>query len=159
MASPSSPGEKYLYVHNTEPKKLWMRYTVRPDGTLADPKLLFDDTSDTRLGAPDGMKVDSEGNIYSAGPSGVWIISPRQAAGDDRDAGARVQCSLGWTRPKDPLHCGQHQHLSRYSRHSGRTDRAEQIGARIFAGVITLCAIASYSSTVNARIGVDRSER
>ena len=71
-----SPGEKYLYVDNTEPKKQWMRYTVRPDGTLADPKLLFDDTSDTRLGAPDGMKVDSEGNIYSAGPAGVWIISP-----------------------------------------------------------------------------------
>ena len=22
------------------------------------------------------MKVDSEGNIYSAGPAGVWIISP-----------------------------------------------------------------------------------
>ena len=39
-----SPGEKYLYVDNTEPKKQWMRYTVRPDGTLADPKLLFDDT-------------------------------------------------------------------------------------------------------------------
>jgi gluconolactonase len=71
-----SPGEKYLYVDNTTPKKQWMRYTVRPDGTLADPKLLFDDTSDTRLGAPDGMKIDVEGNIYSAGPAGVWIISP-----------------------------------------------------------------------------------
>ena len=29
-----SPGEKYLYVDNTEPKKLWMRYTVHLDGTL-----------------------------------------------------------------------------------------------------------------------------
>ncbi|HUY94580.1 MAG TPA: SMP-30/gluconolactonase/LRE family protein [Terracidiphilus sp.] len=71
-----SPGEKYLYVDNTEPKKLWMRYTVRPDGTLADAKVLFDDTADKRPGAPDGMKVDVDGNIYSAGPGGVWIISP-----------------------------------------------------------------------------------
>ena len=71
-----SPGEKYLYVDSTEPKKIWMRYTVQPDGSLADAKLLYDATADTRPGAPDGMKVDVEGNIYSAGPAGVWIFSP-----------------------------------------------------------------------------------
>ncbi len=70
-----SPGEKYLYVDNTEPKKLWMRYTVHVDGTLGDAKVLYDATADTRPGAPDGMKVDVEGNIYSAGPAGVWIFS------------------------------------------------------------------------------------
>ncbi len=71
-----SPDEKYLYVNNSQPKKIWMRYTVKADGTLADAKLLYDDTADTRPGAPDGMKVDVEGNIYSAGPGGVWIFSP-----------------------------------------------------------------------------------
>lgn len=71
-----SPDEKYLYVDNSEPKKIWMRYTVKSDGTLTDPKLLLDATSDPRVGAPDGMKVDQQGNIYSAGPGGVWIISP-----------------------------------------------------------------------------------
>jgi gluconolactonase len=71
-----SPDEKYLYVNNSEPKKIWMRYTVKPDGTLKDPKLLCDATSDPRVGAPDGMKVDMEGNIYSAGPGGIWILSP-----------------------------------------------------------------------------------
>ena len=71
-----SPGEKYLYVDNSEPKKTWMRYTVKPDGTLTAPKLLYDATSDPRPGAPDGMKVDTAGNIYSAGPGGVWIFSP-----------------------------------------------------------------------------------
>lgn len=70
-----SPGEKYLYVDNSEPKKIWMRYTIQPDGKLADGKLLYDATGDTRPGAPDGMKVDAEGNIYSAGPGGVWIFS------------------------------------------------------------------------------------
>ena len=71
-----SPGEKYLYVNNSEPKKIWMRYTVKPDGTVGDPKLLYDATNDPRPGAPDGMKVDVNGNIYSAGPGGVWIFSP-----------------------------------------------------------------------------------
>ncbi len=71
-----SPGEKYLYVNNSEPKKIWMRYTVNPGGSIKDPKLLYDATNDPRVGAPDGMKVDVEGNIYSAGPGGVWIFSP-----------------------------------------------------------------------------------
>jgi gluconolactonase len=71
-----SPDEKYLYVNNSEPKKIWMRYTVKPDGTLTDAKLLYDATADKRPGAPDGMKIDSQGNIYSAGPGGVWIFSP-----------------------------------------------------------------------------------
>lgn len=71
-----SPDEKYLYVNNSEPKKLWMRYTVKPDGTLTGGRVLYDATADPRPGAPDGMKVDQQGNIYSAGPGGVWIFSP-----------------------------------------------------------------------------------
>ena len=71
-----SPDEKFLYVNNSEPKKIWMRYRVLPDGTLTDAKLLCDATSDPRPGSPDGMKVDVQGNIYSAGPGGVWILSP-----------------------------------------------------------------------------------
>ena len=27
-------------------------------------------------GSPDGMKVDSAGTLYCAGPGGVWIIAP-----------------------------------------------------------------------------------
>ena len=70
-----SPDEKYLYVNNSEPKKIWMRYTVRADGGLTDGMLFCDATSDTRPGLPDGMKVDQKGNLYSAGPGGVWIFS------------------------------------------------------------------------------------
>lgn len=71
-----SPDEQYLYVDNSEPKKIWMRYRVKPDGTLADGKIFYDATSDPRPGAPDGMKVDEQGNVYSTGPGGVWIFSP-----------------------------------------------------------------------------------
>ena len=71
-----SPDEKYLYVDNSEPKKLWMRYRVKADGTLTDAKVFFDATSDTRPGAPDGMKVDQKGNVYSTGPGGILIFSP-----------------------------------------------------------------------------------
>ncbi len=71
-----SPDEKYLYVSNSEPKKFWMRYTVKPDGTLTDGKVFYDASNDKRPGAPDGMKIDEHGNLYSAGPGGIWIFSP-----------------------------------------------------------------------------------
>jgi len=70
-----SADEKYLYVSNSEPKKIWMRYRVQQDGKLTEPKLLYDATSDPRPGSPDGVKVDREGNLYGAGPGGVWIFS------------------------------------------------------------------------------------
>jgi gluconolactonase len=70
-----SPDQKFLYVDNSEPRKLWMRYSVQPDGSLTSPKLLYDATAERAPGNPDGMKVDKEGNIYSAGPGGVWIFS------------------------------------------------------------------------------------
>jgi gluconolactonase len=72
-----SPDEKYLYVDNSEPKMFWMRYTVRPNGSLTNPKLLCDAGPYAHHGAPDGMKVDQQGNIYSAGPGGVWVFSPQ----------------------------------------------------------------------------------
>jgi gluconolactonase len=71
-----SPDEKYLYISNSEPKKIWMRYRVRPDGSLADGKVFYDATSDQSLGGPDGIKVDENGNLYGAGPGGVWVFSP-----------------------------------------------------------------------------------
>ncbi len=71
-----SPDEKYLYVDNSQPQKVWMRYLVKPDGTLTDPTVFYDATSIRGRGVPDGMKVDMEGNVYSAGPGGIWIFSP-----------------------------------------------------------------------------------
>ncbi len=71
-----SPDEKYLYVSNSEPQMFWMRYTVDRDGALSAPKMFFKAGTYAKHGAPDGMKVDQHGNLYSAGPGGVWIFSP-----------------------------------------------------------------------------------
>jgi gluconolactonase len=72
-----SPDEKYLYVNCSDPdKKIWMRYEVEGDGSVKNGKLVGDATSDKRIGAPDGMKVDQQGNLYSTGPGGIWIFSP-----------------------------------------------------------------------------------
>jgi gluconolactonase len=70
-----SPDEKILYIADSG-KKIWMRYLVRLDGSVTDGKLLLDASTDKTPGGPDGIRVDRKGNIYGAGPGGVWIISP-----------------------------------------------------------------------------------
>jgi gluconolactonase len=72
-----SPDEKTLYVSvSDEKKKVWMRYDVKPDGTPVNGKVFADVTAEKEPGLPDGMKVDSQGNVYGTGPGGVWIFSP-----------------------------------------------------------------------------------
>jgi len=70
-----SPDEKTLYVSDSG-KKIWMKYPVHPDGSVGDGTLLLDASGDKAPGGPDGIRVDKAGNIYGAGPGGVWIISP-----------------------------------------------------------------------------------
>jgi len=67
-----TPDERALYVV-FGPRIV--RYDVRADGTLANSRL-FVDMSIERGGVPDGIKVDAKGNVYSPGPSGVWVLSP-----------------------------------------------------------------------------------
>jgi gluconolactonase len=52
------------------------RYTVKPDGTLSGPAVLiaYPDTATSEV--PDGLKVDSVGNIWTTGPGGIRIVTP-----------------------------------------------------------------------------------
>jgi gluconolactonase len=70
-----SPDEKYLYVSDSE-RQLWMRYKVAADGSVSDGSVFCDAKGQQGVGGPDGIKVDKQGNVYGAGPGGVWIISP-----------------------------------------------------------------------------------
>jgi gluconolactonase len=72
-----SPDEKFLYVNNwNDKKKVILRYDVKPDCTLTHSTLFFDMTNAPGNDALDGLKVDQQGNVYSTGPGGLWIISP-----------------------------------------------------------------------------------
>ena len=72
-----SPDEKTFYVANSDDKnKVWMRYDVAADGTVSNGKVFADVTAEKEDGNPDGMKVDSQGNVYGSGPGGVWVFSP-----------------------------------------------------------------------------------
>ncbi len=71
-----SPNEKTLYVANSDAeKKIWMAYDVAANGSLANGRVFFDVTAEKDDGLPDGLKVDTQGNVYCTGPGGVWIFS------------------------------------------------------------------------------------
>ena len=72
-----SPDQKTLYVANSDEKrKVWMRYDVADNGTVTNGRVFFDVTAEKEDGLPDGMKVDSQGNVYGSGPGGIWVFSP-----------------------------------------------------------------------------------
>jgi gluconolactonase len=73
-----SPDEKLLYVAQSDEKAaIWRVFDVQADGTIANSRVLFDATSMVpgRKGLPDGMKIDTEGNLWATGPGGVFILS------------------------------------------------------------------------------------
>jgi gluconolactonase len=75
-----SPDEKLLYVAQSDPKAaLWRVFDVKPDGTIANSRIFFDATAmtKTKKGLPDGMKIDSDGNLFATGPGGVLVITPQ----------------------------------------------------------------------------------
>ena len=72
-----SPDERYLYVDDWDEKhKVILRYEVQADGSLVNETTFFDATAEPGEDAWDGLKVDTQGNVYGSGPGGLWILSP-----------------------------------------------------------------------------------
>jgi gluconolactonase len=74
-----SLDESLLYINDTARKHIRV-FDVAPDGTLRGGRL-FAETKGDEPGAPDGMKIDSAGNVYCCGPGGIHVF--------DRDGGLR----------------------------------------------------------------------
>lgn len=70
-----SPDEKKLYVNNSEAGYIGV-FDVQSDGTVGNSRVFAELKDAGKNGVPDGLKVDVEGNVYSTGPGGVWILSP-----------------------------------------------------------------------------------
>ena len=72
-----SPDESILYINDSR-KGIIRAFDVQDDGTLAlaSDRLFADMLPDARESIPDGMKVDTEGNVYCGGSGGIHILSP-----------------------------------------------------------------------------------
>jgi gluconolactonase len=72
----SHDGKAFYVANSANPPALY-KYDVKPDGSVANPQVFADFSNLPGAGTPDGMKLDSRGNIWSCGPGGFFIYSPR----------------------------------------------------------------------------------
>lgn len=69
-----SRDEKLLFVNDTERQHIRV-FEVAADGTLRNGRV-WAPTTGEGAGAPDGMKLDSAGNLYCCGPGGIHVFAP-----------------------------------------------------------------------------------
>lgn len=69
-----SPDESILYIDDS-PRRHVRAFDVRADGTITNSRIIAD-MDHPQPGSPDGMKIDTEGNLYVTGATGVWVFEP-----------------------------------------------------------------------------------
>jgi gluconolactonase len=72
-----SPDGKTFYVANSMNPSAIYKYDAKSDGTFTNRQLIADLTKESGGGVPDGMKVDSLGNLWTSGQGGFRIFSPK----------------------------------------------------------------------------------
>jgi gluconolactonase len=72
-----SPDESVLYINDTARRHI-RAFDLAPNGTLArQTDRVFADLGGSEPGVPDGMKVDTAGNVFCGGAGGLYILDPR----------------------------------------------------------------------------------
>jgi gluconolactonase len=69
-----SLDQKRLFVNDTDRNHVRV-FEVAPDGRTSGGSV-WAETTGEGAGAPDGMKLDSRGNLYCCGPGGIHVFDP-----------------------------------------------------------------------------------
>ena len=69
-----SLDESKLFINDTARKHIRV-FDVTERGTLTSGRV-WAETKGDKPGAPDGMKIDSAGNVYCCGPGGIHVFTP-----------------------------------------------------------------------------------
>ena len=68
-----SPCQRFMWVNDTEQANIRM-FDLASDGSLTNARIFASGIIEPdREGVPDGMKCDTEGNIYVTAPGGIWV--------------------------------------------------------------------------------------
>jgi len=94
-----SPDGARLYVSNSGPEMFVMVYDLGKDGKPTNPRRLIEYDIPRPNDVPDGLKVDSLGNIWSSGPGGIRIITPEGAVLGQIKTPEPAQANLVWGGP------------------------------------------------------------
>lgn len=66
-----SPDGKHLYVDDSEQRNI--RVYEFANGAVSSERIFGSEPGGKGDGVPDGMKLDSSGNIFVTGPGGIWV--------------------------------------------------------------------------------------
>ena len=64
-----------LYLTLMEEKKRWYAYDIASNGSLTNARVFYDVSTERGQGGCDGFKIDKQGNVFAAGPGGIWIFT------------------------------------------------------------------------------------
>jgi gluconolactonase len=72
-----SPDESVLYISDSRRGHI-RAFDLLPTGMLAkQTDRVFAELRGSEPGVPDGMKVDTAGNVYCGGAGGIWMLDPQ----------------------------------------------------------------------------------
>ncbi len=108
-----SPDNQTLYVNNSGPAQRVIAYPLHADGTVGPARDIIAFTGKEGPGVPDGLKVDSQGNLWTTGPGGIRIVTPTgQVLGQIHLP--EVAANLAWGGPDGhTLYITAHTHVYR----------------------------------------------
>jgi gluconolactonase len=71
-----SPDEKVLYINDSRRRHI-RAFDMAPNGTLArQTDRVFAELGGPESGVPDGMKIDTAGNVFCGSAGGLYILDP-----------------------------------------------------------------------------------
>lgn len=88
--------KKFLVANSDVSKAIWYEFEIESD-SIKSGRIFYDATAFTARdkGLPDGLKIDSRGNVFATGPGGVWIFdSTGQVLGKINLPEASANCAL-----------------------------------------------------------------
>ena len=93
-----TPDQKTLIIANSDSTKpYWYAFDFGQGDQLIHPRIFYDVTTAAKseIGLPDGLKIDSKGNVFATGPGGVWIFNKNgKLLGKIKFDGVTSNCSL-----------------------------------------------------------------
>ncbi|MBX2967125.1 MAG: SMP-30/gluconolactonase/LRE family protein [Cyclobacteriaceae bacterium] len=108
--------EGAMIVANSDGQKArWYTYVLN-DSSIISGEILYDATDlvATEKGLPDGLKIDSKGNIFATGPGGVFIFNPSgKLIGKIKLTEASSNCAL--SGDEKMLYVTNHRYVIRVS--------------------------------------------
>ena len=67
----------FLVANSDGNKAIWYAFDLGENDSISEARVFYDATKESKAGdkgLPDGLRIDSSGNVFASGPGGIWIF-------------------------------------------------------------------------------------